>query len=118
MMALDIVTYAGALVLLLGSVFILIASLGVLRMPDMLSRMHSASKAGAVGGGLVLLAVALLCFDAGIALRAVMAIVFLLLTTPIAAHLLAKASYRITDQSHDIDAKGQLKSKSSPSSTR
>ena len=42
--------------------------------------MHAASKAGAIGGGLVLLAAALLCCDAAIALLAVLGIVFLLPT--------------------------------------
>ena len=113
-----IIIYTGCIVLLLGAVFTLIAAIGVLRLPDLLTRMHAASKAGAVGGGLVLLAVALLCFDAAIALRAVVGVVFLLLTTPLAAHLLARASYRITDQSRVNMVVDELKSKSSPSSLR
>lgn len=110
--------YSGCIVLLLGAAFTLIAAIGVLRLPDLLTRMHAASKAGAVGGGLVLLAVALLCFDAAIALRAVVGIVFLLLTTPLGAHLLARASYRITDQSHVDMVVDELKSANSPSSLR
>lgn len=115
-MMIDIIVYAGCVVLLLGAAFSLIAAVGVIRLPDLYTRMHAASKAGAVGGGLVLLAVALLCFDASIALRAVMGVVFLLLTTPVAAHLLARASYRITDQSHVNMVVDELKSKSRPSS--
>ena len=107
----DIVIYAGCIVLVVGAVFSLIAAIGVLRLPDLLTRMHAASKAGAVGGGLVLLAVALLSFDAAIALRAIVGVVFLLLTTPVAAHLLARASYRITDQSQVNLQVDELKSK-------
>ena len=114
----DIVVYAGCIVLVLGAAFSLIAAIGVLRLPDLFTRMHAASKAGAVGGGLVLLAVALMSFDAAIALRAIVGIVFLLLTTPVAAHLLARASYRITDQSRVNMQVDELKSKSSPSSLR
>lgn len=94
-----VVTYIGCALLLLGALFSLVAALGVLRLPDLYTRMHAASKAGAVGGGLVLLAVALLSFDVGVALRAIIGFVFLLLTTPVAAHLLARASYRSSDQS-------------------
>lgn len=109
----DIAFYGGCVVLLLGAAFSLIATIGVWRLPDLYTRMHAASKAGAVGGGLILLAVALVCFDAGVALRAITGIVFLLLTTPVAAHLLAKANYRITDQTPVNEAVAQLKSKRS-----
>lgn len=110
----DIAIYAGCVLLLLGSAFTLIAAIGVVRLPDLYTRMHAASKAGAVGGGLVLLAVALMCFDAGVALRAIIGVMFLLLTTPVSAHLLARASYRISDQSPTNMVVDELKSKSSP----
>lgn len=89
----DLLLYAAAILLLLGSGFTLLAALGVVRLPDLYTRMHAASKAGAVGGGLILLAVALHSQDAAVALRAVLGIIFILLTTPLSAHLLAKASY-------------------------
>lgn len=85
--------YAGGAILLLGSVFTLLATIGVLRLPDLFTRMHAASKAGAVGGGLILLAVAIVSMEAAVSLRAVIGIFFLLLTTPVAAHLLARTSY-------------------------
>jgi multicomponent Na+:H+ antiporter subunit G len=112
----DILVYFGCVVLVLGASFSLVAALGVWRLPDLYTRMHAASKAGAVGGGLVLLAVAVLSFDAGVALRAIMGIVFLLLTTPVAAHLLARASYRVQDETSVDMVVDELKSKRSPSS--
>jgi len=81
---------AGGL-MLLGAAFGLLGAVGVLRFPDLYTRLHAASKAGLVGAGLVLLAAAIALFDAPVALRAMAAIVFLALTTPIAAHLLARA---------------------------
>lgn len=104
--------YAGCVLLVLGAAFSLVAAIGVVRLPDLLTRMHAASKAGAVGGGLVLLAVALMSFDLGIAVRAIMGVSFLLLTTPVAAHILAKASYRISDQTGTVIAGHELKSRS------
>lgn len=89
----DIVLYAGGTLLLLGAIFTLLATIGVVRLPDLYTRMHAASKAGAVGGGLILLAVALLSQDAAVTSRAIIGVVFLLLTTPVSAHLLARASY-------------------------
>lgn len=91
----DIVLYAGGALLLVGAAFTLLATIGVIRLPDLYTRMHAASKAGAVGGGLILLAVALLSQDAAVALRAIIGIVFLLLTTPVAAHLLARATHLV-----------------------
>jgi multicomponent Na+:H+ antiporter subunit G len=91
-MAPDWIVLVSCILLLVGSVFTFLAALGVLRLPDVYTRMHAASKAGVVGGGLVLLAVALMSQDAAVAIRAIIGIVFLLLTTPVSAHLLAKAS--------------------------
>lgn len=89
----DIALCLGGVLLILGAIFTLLAAVGVVRLPDLYTRMHAASKAGAVGGGLILLAVALVCMEAAVALRAVIGVIFLLLTTPISAHLLARASY-------------------------
>ncbi|UYN99669.1 MAG: monovalent cation/H(+) antiporter subunit G [Devosia sp.] len=89
----DLTIYAGGVVLLIGALFTLLASIGVVRLPDLYTRMHAASKAGAVGGGLILIAVALHSQDTAVTVRAIMGVVFLLLTTPVSAHLLARASY-------------------------
>src|SRR5690606_18040263 len=86
--------YLGCVLLLIGALFCLVAAIGVIRLPDLLSRMHAASKAGAVGGGFILLAVMVMSFDIGVAMRAIVGIAFLLLTTPVGAHLLARASHR------------------------
>lgn len=88
----DVVVYLSGGLLLAGALFTLLAAIGVLRFPDLYTRMHAASKAGAVGGGLILFVIALMSQDAAVAIRAIIGIIFLLLTTPVAAHLLAKAS--------------------------
>jgi multicomponent Na+:H+ antiporter subunit G len=83
-----------AFVLLLGALLTLVAALGLLRLPDLYTRMHAASKAGAAGSGLLLLAVAMQSGEAVVWIKCLMAIVFFLLTAPVAAHLLAKAASR------------------------
>lgn len=108
----DLSIYLGCALLLLGSAFTLLAAIGVLRLPDLYTRMHAASKAGAVGGGLILLAVALVSFDGSVALRAIIGACFLLLTTPVSAHLLARVSHRGGYQSDVNMATDELKSKS------
>jgi multicomponent Na+:H+ antiporter subunit G len=90
----EIAHYIAAVLLLFGAGFSLIAAIGILRLPDIYTRLHAASKAGATGAGAILLAVAVESFDAAVILRALLGIVFLLLSTPVSAHLLARAAYR------------------------
>ena len=83
-----------AILLLAGGFFAFAAALGVLRLPDVLIRMHASTKAGTLGCGLILVAVAVHFGETGIIARAVAAIVFLMLTAPVAAHMIARAAYR------------------------
>ena len=78
---------------LLGAFFALVAAIGLLRMPDLLMRMHAATKAGTLGAGLLLLAVAVSFGDSSVTVRALAAIVFLFLTAPVAAHVIGRAAY-------------------------
>lgn len=79
--------------LILGALFSLIASVGVLRMPDIFTRMHASAKSGTLGMGLILTAVAIHFNDAGVSVIALSTISFLILTAPIAAHIIARAAY-------------------------
>jgi multicomponent Na+:H+ antiporter subunit G len=85
--------YICALLILTGGVFAISAAVGVIRFPDIYSRNHSASKAGTMGSGLILVVVALHASDVSIVMRALAGIAFFLLTAPVAAHLLARAAY-------------------------
>jgi len=82
-----------AFLLISGSVFSFVAALGMLRLPDTIIRMHAATKAGSLGTGLLLIALAVFFRETGITLRALATIVFLLLTAPVAAHLIGRAAY-------------------------
>lgn len=83
-----------AFFVLAGGLFAFAAALGVLRLPDVLIRMHASTKAGTLGCGLILVAVAVHFGDVGTIARAIAAIVFLLLTAPVAAHMIGRAAYR------------------------
>lgn len=89
----DLVQYAAGLLILAGATFSFLAALGIVRLPDVYMRLHAASKAGVVGAGLVLAAIILVSGQIAVSLRAVFGIAFLLLTTPVSAHLLARAAY-------------------------
>lgn len=86
-------TLLSASFLVAGAAICLIAALGVLRLPDFFLRMHAATKAGVAGAGLVLVGVAFAEPSAGMWGKVALAITFLLLTTPVAGHLLARAGY-------------------------
>lgn len=77
--------------LLVGCFFAVIASIGILRLPDLYMRMHAATKSGTVAMGFILLAVALYFMDVTVTSRVIGTSLFILMTTPIGAHLLAKA---------------------------
>ena len=83
-----------ALLVVAGGLFALAAALGVLRLPDVLIRMHASTKAGTLGCGLMLVAAAVYFGETGIVARAAAAIVFLMLTAPVAAHMIGRAAYR------------------------
>lgn len=81
-----------SILLVVGTLFCLIGALGVLRFQDVYVRMHAASKAGTLGAGLLLIAVAVASAELGLITRSIAGVVFLVLTTPVSTHLLARAS--------------------------
>lgn len=80
--------------MLAGTAFMLIAAFGLVRMPDLLMRMHAGTKAGTLGAGLVLAAVGVHYGELTVAIRAAVTVLFLVLTAPIAAHVIGRAGYR------------------------
>ena len=87
----DIVT---AIVWFAGSAFALLAAAGVLRMPDVFTRMQASTKASTLGLGCLLIGAALQFADVASVIRVVSIAAFTLLTTPVSAHVIARASYR------------------------
>lgn len=81
------------MLLLVGASFLLLASVGVVRMPDLFTRMSAATKASTLGIACMLLAVAIHFPGIGVTTRALAAIAFFLLTAPVAAHQIGRAAY-------------------------
>lgn len=80
-------------IMLVGAIFIFLAALGVLRFPDLFTRMHANTKSATLGIGLIMLGLALYFGNITVTTRALVVIVFLFITAPIGAHLLARAAY-------------------------
>lgn len=79
--------------MLTGTTFLLLAAVGVVRMPDLFMRMQSASKASTLGIACVLLALAFHFPGVSVNIRVVGTITFFFLTAPITAHLIGRAAY-------------------------
>lgn len=89
----------GALLLLLGSLLCFAAAVGLLRFPDVLSRMHSATKPQTLGLLLVVAGVALEVRDSSALGLLFLVAVLQLLTAPVSAHMVGRTAYR----THQID---------------
>lgn len=80
--------------ILLGALFALLGSVGLARLPDFFTRLHGPTKATTLGVGAMVLASAIF-FSAtqpGFSLHEIAVMVFLFITAPVTAHLLAKAA--------------------------
>ncbi|MCI5226588.1 MAG: monovalent cation/H(+) antiporter subunit G [Candidatus Electrothrix sp. AX2] len=86
--------FISTLLITIGSLFILLAGVGLVRMPDLFLRMSASTKAATLGVGTTLLGVAVYFNDFATFIRAGAIIVFLLLTAPVAAHLIGRAAYQ------------------------
>jgi multicomponent K+:H+ antiporter subunit G len=93
-MSLEIIgAYATAFCLLVGSIFTLVAGIGLLKLNDSMTRLHAPTKAGTVGIGAFLLASVLhsMTFGDG-SMHELLILFFLFVTAPISANFLAKVN--------------------------
>jgi multicomponent K+:H+ antiporter subunit G len=83
-----------ALFLLLGSLFALVGSIGLYRLPDFYSRLHGPTKATTLGvGGILIGSLLFFSFHRGVlSLHELLITLFLFITAPVSAHMLAKAA--------------------------
>jgi multicomponent Na+:H+ antiporter subunit G len=82
-----------ALLMVTGAMFMFIAGVGLLRMPDLFIRMSATTKASTLGVGFLLLAVAVKFTYLEMFSRIIAIIVFVVLTAPVAVHMIARAAY-------------------------
>jgi multicomponent Na+:H+ antiporter subunit G len=84
-----------SILLVLGGAFLLAAAIGVVRMPDLFTRMQTTTKAATLGISCILIAVSVHMDDLGVAVRAFFTVIFFFLTAPVAAHMIGRAAYFI-----------------------
>ncbi len=103
--------YAVTLALLgAGAFFFLVAGIGTLRMPDVFTRMHAITKAGTVGVGLTMAAVAVhFGPESEVVTRAAAVLAFTLLTSPASAQMIGRAAYLVGVPMTSASAKDELR---------
>lgn len=84
----------GSIVLIAGVLLALVAGVGLLRFPDVFSRMHAATKPATLGLLLVVLAGVILLEDAANISKLLLVAAFQFLTAPVAAHMIGRSAYR------------------------
>ena len=82
-----------AILAIAAATLMLLAAIGIVRMPDLFTRMQASAKAASLGSGLALLAAAFHFAELSVVVRAVLAIGFIFLTAPISAHMISRAAY-------------------------
>lgn len=88
----EIVAIAGSAIVLLGSLFMVIGALGVVRMPDVFTRLHAASVSETFGVGLILIGLILVSGLTLVSVKLAFLLAFLFLSGPVATHAVARAA--------------------------
>lgn len=84
-----------------GTLFMLISAIGVLRLPDVFARMHAAGKAATLGVSCLLLAAGIF-YGSSWLMRMIVLILLFFITAPIATTAMARAAYRSTPTEHFV----------------
>ena len=114
-MIVNLVEFLGAVFVLIGTAFMLISAVGVIKMPDLYLRMSSSTKTSTLGVASMLLGAVFFFLgdeEVGVLTRTIAIIFFILLTAPVAAHLLGRAGYYngvpLWDKTKYDDLKGKF----------
>ncbi len=76
-----------------GAAFMFLAALGLVRMPDLYMRVSACTKAATLGVSATMVGTLLFFDDVGVSSRAAAIILFVLLTGPVAGHMIGRAAY-------------------------
>ena len=85
-------TIVGNILVLMGSLFLFLGSLGIFRMPDVYNRLQAGTKATTLGAMSLILGVGFL--DSGFLIKSIAIILFIVLTNPISSSTIARASHK------------------------
>jgi multicomponent Na+:H+ antiporter subunit G len=98
----------GQVLALLGCLLTLLAAVGVVRFPDVLARMHALTKASILGLVLVLVGGAITLDHPNDVTSLLLAGALQVLTLPVAASMMSRATYRAAGIRHEVDTVDEL----------
>lgn len=82
-----------SLLLIIGGIFVLLGSYSMVKLPDFYTRLHGPTKSSTLGvGSLILAAIIFSASDGSVSFKELIIALFLFITAPVAAHMLAKAA--------------------------
>lgn len=102
--------YVGAVLILMGGIMSVVSAFGLIRLPDVYTRSHAATKSSTLAV-LLTLSGAFIYFwlsEHFISVRLLLGIVFVFLTAPVSGHLLVRAAYRSKVKLADISVSDDL----------
>jgi len=108
---------AGAIISLVGAIFLFLGALGVLRMPDLYNRMQAGTKATTLGSILFILGLGIGYYNQICICKIIVLLLFIIFTNPISSHALARAGHffgirlikkSVLDALHDAEKEGEL----------
>lgn len=85
--------YLISIFLICGVVMTLLSAIGLVRMPDLYMRMSTTTKGATLGIACIMIGSALYFGDLGSVSRAIAVVIFMMLTAPVAAHMLGRAAF-------------------------
>jgi multicomponent K+:H+ antiporter subunit G len=98
----DWLEYCISFLILVGASFTLLGSIGLAKLPDFFMRLHGPTKTTTLGVGAMVIASAIYfsALNEGVSLHEIIVTVFLFITAPVSAHLLAKAALHIASRTN------------------
>nr|WP_238380852.1 monovalent cation/H(+) antiporter subunit G [Methanolobus vulcani] len=82
------------MILVIGLFFVFLAMLGLARLPDVYNRLHATTKIGTLGAFGVMLSILLKVGFSPMGVKAMTVALFILVTSPVAAHMISRAAHR------------------------
>ena len=104
-----IAQYITLICIWIGIAFIAIAAIGILRMPDVYTRMSAVTKAVALGVGFILVGVVFHFNDTAVMVKATVIVVFLIFSLSVAAHVIGLAAYEDRTPMSDLTFRDELR---------
>jgi len=104
--------------LIFGALLMLLAAIGLIRLPDLPTRMHATTKSGAMGTSVIMIAVGFAFMEPVVWARVAAIIVFIMVTAPVAAHVIGRAGYFVGVPLWEGSIKDDLKDHYDPETHR